>query len=156
SISGAEAGRKGEVGAACSLPAAGLAEQLGSSPQHACVPAALGLAHHLGLTSDPVAGQVQVPRIERNAIASMNALTASRLPIRPSRQPRPSLYPVLHTMLDTANDIPATYSDTSRPGLALNVVHTASFSALPAPHSPVLPLPTRSLAHASYLCPLHP
>lgn len=71
SISGAEVGCQGEVGVACSMAAAGLAELLGASPEQVCVAAEIGMEHNLGLTCDPVAGQVQVPCIERNAIASV-------------------------------------------------------------------------------------
>ncbi len=75
SISGAEVGCQGEVGVACSMAAAGLAELLGGSPEQVCVVAEIGMEHNLGLTCDPVAGQVQVPCIERNAIASVKAIT---------------------------------------------------------------------------------
>lgn len=82
SISGAEVGCQGEVGVACSMAAAGLAELLGASPEQVCVAAEIGMEHNLGLTCDPVAGQVQVPCIERNAIASVKAVNAARMALR--------------------------------------------------------------------------
>lgn len=87
SISGAEVGCRGEVGVACSMAAAGLAELLGASPEQVCVAAEIGMEHNLGLTCDPVAGQVQVPCIERNAIASVKAINASRMAMRRTSAP---------------------------------------------------------------------
>ncbi len=91
SISGAEVGCQGEVGVACSMAAAGLAELLGGSPEQVCVAAEIGMEHNLGLTCDPVAGQVQVPCIERNAIASVKAINAARMALRRTSAPRVSL-----------------------------------------------------------------
>nr|VUD31585.1 L-serine dehydratase [Raoultella sp. NCTC 9187] len=91
SISGAEVGCQGEVGVACSMAAAGLAELLGASPEQVCVAAEIGMEHNLGLTCDPVAGQVQVPCIERNAIASVKAINAARMAMRRTSEPRVSL-----------------------------------------------------------------
>lgn len=88
SISGAEVGCQGEVGVACSMAAAGLAELLGGSPEQVCVAAEIGMEHNLGLTCDPVAGQVQVPCIERNAIASVKAINAARMALRRTSAPR--------------------------------------------------------------------
>ncbi|WP_218436895.1 L-serine ammonia-lyase, iron-sulfur-dependent, subunit alpha, partial [Klebsiella pneumoniae] len=79
SISGAEVGCQGEVGVACSMAAAGLAELLGGSPGQVCIAAEIAMEHNLGLTCDPVAGQVQVPCIERNAIAAVKAVNAARM-----------------------------------------------------------------------------
>ena len=98
SISGAEVGCQGEVGVACSMAAAGLAELLGASPEQVCVAAEIGMEHNLGLTCDPVAGQVQVPCIERNAIASVKAVNAARMALRRTSEPRVSLDKVIETM----------------------------------------------------------
>ncbi|MGL5758127.1 L-serine ammonia-lyase, partial [Plesiomonas sp.] len=87
SISGAEVGCQGEVGVACSMAAAGLAELLGGSPEQVCIAAEIGMEHNLGLTCDPVAGQVQVPCIERNAIASMKAINSARMAMRRTSEP---------------------------------------------------------------------
>ncbi len=101
SISGAEVGCQGEVGVACSMAAAGLAELLGASPEQVCVAAEIGMEHNLGLTCDPVAGQVQVPCIERNAIASVKAINAARMAMRRTSAPRVSLDKVIETMYET-------------------------------------------------------
>ncbi|MGL5800761.1 MAG: L-serine ammonia-lyase, partial [Plesiomonas sp.] len=95
SISGAEVGCQGEVGVACSMAAAGLAELLGGSPEQVCIAAEIGMEHNLGLTCDPVAGQVQVPCIERNAIASMKAINSARMAMRRTSEPRVSLDKVI-------------------------------------------------------------
>ena len=108
SISGAEVGCQGEVGVACSMAAAGLAELL-------------GMEHNLGLTCDPVAGQVQVPCIERNAIASVKAINAARMALRRTSAPRVSLDKVIETMYETGKDMNAKYRETSRGGLAIKV-----------------------------------
>ena len=102
SISGAEVGCQGEVGVACSMAAAGLAELLGGSPEQVCVAAEIGMEHNLGLTCDPVAGQVQVPCIERNAIASVKAINAARMALRRTSEPRVSLDKVIETMYGPA------------------------------------------------------
>lgn len=120
SISGAEVGC-GEVGVACSMAAAGLAELLGASPEQVCVAAEIGMEHNLGLTCDPVAGQVQVPCIERNAIASVKAINASRMAMRRTSEPRVSLDKVIETMYETGKDMNAKYRETSRGGLAIKV-----------------------------------
>ncbi|HBB3079425.1 TPA: L-serine ammonia-lyase II, partial [Escherichia coli] len=88
SISGAEVGCQGEVGVACSMAAAGLAELLGASPAQVCIAAEIAMEHNLGLTCDPVAGQVQVPCIERNAIAAVKAVNAARMALRRTSEPR--------------------------------------------------------------------
>lgn len=121
SISGAEVGCQGEVGVACSMAAAGLSELLGASPQQVCVAAEIGMEHNLGLTCDPVAGQVQVPCIERNAIASVKAINASRMAMRRTSEPRVSLDKVIETMYETGKDMNAKYRETSRGGLAIKV-----------------------------------
>ncbi|MFB4359645.1 L-serine ammonia-lyase [Pantoea sp. BS_8] len=121
SISGAEVGCQGEIGVACSMAAAGLAELLGASPEQVCVAAEIGMEHNLGLTCDPVAGQVQVPCIERNAIASVKAINAARMALRRTSEPRVSLDKVIETMYETGKDMNAKYRETSRGGLAIKV-----------------------------------
>ncbi|NDL62410.1 L-serine ammonia-lyase [Acerihabitans arboris] len=122
SISGAEVGCQGEVGVACSMAAAGLAELLGGSPEQVCIAAEIGMEHNLGLTCDPVAGQVQVPCIERNAIVAMKAVNAARMAVRRTTEPRVSLDKVIETMYETGKDMNAKYRETSRGGLAIKVV----------------------------------
>ncbi|WP_173634314.1 L-serine ammonia-lyase [Paramixta manurensis] len=121
SISGAEVGCQGEVGVACSMAAAGLAELLGASPEQVCVAAEIGMEHNLGLTCDPVAGQVQVPCIERNAIASVKAINSARMALRRTSEARVSLDKVIETMYETGKDMNAKYRETSRGGLAIKV-----------------------------------
>lgn len=122
SISGAEVGCQGEVGVACSMAAAGLAELMGGSPQQVCIAAEIGMEHNLGLTCDPVAGQVQVPCIERNAIGAMKAINATRMALRRLSEPRVSLDKVIETMLETGKDMNAKYRETSQGGLAIKVL----------------------------------
>jgi len=121
SISGAEVGCQGEVGVACSMAAAGLAELMGGSPEQVCVAAEIGMEHNLGLTCDPVAGQVQVPCIERNAIAAVKAINSARMALRRTSAPRVSLDKVIETMYETGKDMNAKYRETSRGGLAIKV-----------------------------------
>lgn len=121
SISGAEVGCQGEVGVACSMAAAGLAELLGGSPEQVCIAAEIGMEHNLGLTCDPVAGQVQVPCIERNAIAAVKAINSARMALRRTSEPRVSLDKVIETMYETGKDMNAKYRETSRGGLAIKV-----------------------------------
>ena len=121
SISGAEVGCQGEVGVACSMAAAGLAEILGASPEQVCIAAEIGMEHNLGLTCDPVAGQVQVPCIERNAIASVKAINATRMAMHRTSAPRVSLDKVIETMYETGKDMNAKYRETSLGGLAIKV-----------------------------------
>ncbi|WP_099350416.1 L-serine ammonia-lyase [Erwinia amylovora] len=121
SISGAEVGCQGEVGVACSMAAAGLAELLGASPEQVCVAAEIGMEHNLGLTCDPVAGQVQVPCIERNAIASVKAINSARMAMRRTSEARVSLDKVIETMYETGKDMNAKYRETSCGGLAIKV-----------------------------------
>ncbi|ACR69711.1 L-serine ammonia-lyase [Edwardsiella ictaluri] len=122
SISGAEVGCQGEVGVACSMAAAGLAELLGGSPAQVCMAAEIAMEHNLGLTCDPVAGQVQVPCIERNAIAAVKAVNAARMALRRTSDPRVCLDKVIETMYETGKDMNAKYRETSRGGLALKVL----------------------------------
>lgn len=122
SISGAEVGCQGEVGVACSMAAAGLAEILGGSPEQVCMAAEIAMEHNLGLTCDPVGGQVQVPCIERNAIASVKAINASRMALRRTTSPRVSLDKVIETMYETGKDMNAKYRETSQGGLAVKIV----------------------------------
>ncbi|MEJ2762465.1 L-serine ammonia-lyase [Photobacterium sp. MCCC 1A19761] len=122
SISGAEVGCQGEVGVACSMAAAGLAELMGGSPEQVCMAAEIAMEHNLGLTCDPVAGQVQVPCIERNGIAAVKSINASRMAMRRSSDPRVSLDKVIETMLETGKDMNAKYRETSQGGLAIKVI----------------------------------
>lgn len=122
SISGAEVGCQGEVGVACSMAAAGLTEILGGNVQQICNAAEIAMEHNLGLTCDPVAGQVQVPCIERNAIASVKAINASRIALRRLSPQVVSLDEVIATMYETGKDINAKYRETSQGGLAVKVL----------------------------------
>ncbi|EIJ68364.1 L-serine ammonia-lyase [Pasteurella bettyae] len=122
SISGAEVGCQGEVGVACSMAAAGLTEILGGTPEQVCIAAEIAMEHNLGLTCDPVGGQVQVPCIERNAIASVKAINAARMAVRRSTNPRVSLDKVIETMYETGKDMNAKYRETSQGGLAIKIV----------------------------------
>ncbi len=121
SISGAEVGCQGEVGVACSMAAGALTELLGGTPRQVCNAAEIAMEHNLGLTCDPVAGQVQVPCIERNAIAAVKAINASRMSMRRSSDPRVCLDKVIETMYETGKDINAKYRETSQGGLAVKL-----------------------------------
>ncbi len=120
SISGAEVGCQGEVGSACAMAAAGLTEVLGGSPEQVENAAEIGLEHHLGLTCDPVGGLVQVPCIERNAMASIKAINAAQLALRGDGLHAISLDQVIRTMRDTGRDMLDKYKETSRGGLAVS------------------------------------
>jgi L-serine dehydratase len=122
SISGAEVGCQGEVGSACSMAAAGLAEVLGGTPEQVENAAEIGVEHNLGLTCDPVGGLVQIPCIERNAIASVKAITAARMAIRGDGQHHVSLDKAIKTMRETGADMKDKYKETARGGLAVNVI----------------------------------
>ncbi|MQA27509.1 MAG: L-serine ammonia-lyase [Micromonosporaceae bacterium] len=122
SISGAEVGCQGEVGSACSMAAAGLAEVQGGNPHQVENAAEIGMEHNLGLTCDPVGGLVQIPCIERNAVASIKAITAARLALRGSGQHFVSLDKVIKTMRETGADMKVKYKETARGGLAVNVI----------------------------------
>lgn len=121
SISGAEVGCQGEVGVACSMAAAGLAELLGGNPEQVCMAAEIAMEHNLGLTCDPIGGQVQVPCIERNAIAAVKAINAARMALRRSSAAKVSLDNVIATMYETGKDMHAKYRETSLGGLAITV-----------------------------------
>jgi L-serine dehydratase len=122
SISGAEVGCQGEVGSACSMAAAGLAELLGGSPEQVENAAEIGIEHNLGLTCDPVGGLVQIPCIERNAVASVKAITAARMAVRGDGVHHVSLDKAIRTMRETGADMKVKYKETARGGLALTVV----------------------------------
>ena len=122
SISGAEVGCQGEVGSACSMAAGALAEVLGGTPAQVENAAEIGMEHNLGLTCDPVGGLVQVPCIERNAMAAVKAINAARMALRGDGQHFVSLDKVIKTMRDTGADMKSKYKETARGGLAVNVL----------------------------------
>jgi L-serine dehydratase len=122
SISGAEVGCQGEVGSACSMAAAGLCEVLGGTPEQVENAAEVGIEHNLGLTCDPVGGLVQIPCIERNAIASVKAINAARLALHGDGSHKVSLDKAIKTMPETGADMKTKYKETSRGGLAVNVI----------------------------------
>ena len=122
SISGAEVGCQGEVGSACSMAAAGLCEVLGGTPAQVENAAEVGIEHNLGLTCDPVGGLVQIPCIERNAIASVKAINAARLCLHGDGSHKVSLDKAIKTMRETGADMKTKYKETSRGGLAVNVI----------------------------------
>ena len=122
SISGAEVGCQGEVGVACSMAAAGLAAVRGGTIEQIENAAEIGMEHNLGLTCDPVAGQVQIPCIERNAIAAVKAINAARMALRGNGAHYISLDQVIKTMMETGRDMQSKYKETSRGGLAVCIV----------------------------------
>jgi L-serine dehydratase len=122
SLSGAEVGCQGEVGVACSMAAGALCAVLGGSPAQAENAAEIGMEHHLGLTCDPVGGLVQIPCIERNAIAAVKAINAARMALRGDGTHYVSLDKVIKTMRETGADMKTKYKETSRGGLAVNVI----------------------------------
>jgi L-serine dehydratase len=122
SISGAEVGCQGEVGVACSMAAGALCAVLGGTPAQAENAAEIGMEHHLGLTCDPVGGLVQIPCIERNAIASVKAINAARMALRGDGTHFVSLDKVIKTMRETGADMQTKYKETARGGLAVNIV----------------------------------
>ena len=122
SISGAEVGCQGEVGSACSMAAGGLTEVLGGTPAQVENAAEIAMEHNLGLTCDPIGGLVQIPCIERNAMASVKAINASRLAMRGDGEHFVSLDKVIQTMRETGRDMQDKYKETSRGGLATNVI----------------------------------
>lgn len=122
SISGAEVGCQGEVGVACSMAAGALAAVTGGSPEQAENAAEIGMEHHLGLTCDPVGGLVQIPCIERNAIASVKAINAARMALRGDGTHHVSLDKVIKTMWETGADMKTKYKETARGGLAVNII----------------------------------
>jgi L-serine dehydratase len=122
SISGAEVGCQGEVGVACSMAAGALAQVMGGSPEQVENAAEIGMEHNLGLTCDPVGGLVQIPCIERNAMGSVKAINAARMALRGDGKHYVSLDKVIKTMRETGADMKTKYKETSRGGLAVNIV----------------------------------
>ena len=122
SISGAEVGCQGEVGSACSMAAGALCEVLGGTPEQVENAAEIGIEHNLGLTCDPVGGLVQIPCIERNAVASVKAINAARLALGGDGSHKVSLDQAIKTMRDTGRDMKDKYKETARGGLAVNVI----------------------------------
>jgi len=122
SISGAEVGCQGEVGSACSMAAGALTEVLGGTPEQVENAAEIGMEHNLGLTCDPVGGLVQVPCIERNAMAAVKAINAARISMRGDGQHYVSLDKVIKTMRETGADMKTKYKETARGGLAVNII----------------------------------
>ncbi len=122
SISGAEVGCQGEVGSACSMAAGAMAAVMGGTPEQVENAAEIGMEHNLGLTCDPVGGLVQIPCIERNAIASVKAITAARTALRGDGSHVVSLDKVVKTMRETGRDMKDIYKETARGGLAVNVI----------------------------------
>ena len=121
SISGAEMGCMGEVGVACSMAAAGLVAALQGTSEQIENAAEIGMEHNLGLTCDPVAGLVQIPCIERNAMGAVKAINAARLAMRGDGTHKVSLDQVIATMRQTGADMSTIYKETSQGGLAVNV-----------------------------------
>jgi L-serine dehydratase len=121
SISGAEMGCQGEVGVACSMAAAGLVAALNGTNEQVENAAEIGMEHNLGLTCDPIAGLVQIPCIERNAMGAVKAINAARLAIRGDGTHKVSLDQVIATMRQTGSDMSVIYKETSQGGLAVNV-----------------------------------
>ena len=122
SISGAEVGCQGEVGVACSMAAGALAEVLGGTPEQVENAAEIGMEHNLGLTCDPIGGLVQIPCIERNAMGAIKAVNAARMALRGDGEHFVSLDKVIRTMRTTGADMKTKYKETSRGGLAVNVI----------------------------------
>ncbi|WP_433852136.1 L-serine ammonia-lyase [Stenotrophomonas nitritireducens] len=122
SISGAEVGCQGEVGVACSMAAGGLMAALGGKPGQIENAAEIGMEHNLGLTCDPIGGLVQIPCIERNAMGAVKAINAARMAMRGDGKHKVSLDKVIKTMRDTGRDMQDKYKETSRGGLAVNVI----------------------------------
>jgi L-serine dehydratase len=121
SISGAEMGCQGEVGVACSMAAGGLVAAMGGSDGQVENAAEIGMEHNLGLTCDPIAGLVQIPCIERNAMGSVKAINAARMALRGDGSHKVSLDQVIATMRQTGLDMSTSYKETSQGGLAVNV-----------------------------------
>jgi len=122
SISGAEVGCQGEIGVACSMAAAGLAEIMGGTVSQCEAAAEIGMEHNLGLTCDPVGGLVQIPCIERNAMGAVTAINAARLALHGDGGHKVSLDKVIKTMRDTGADMKTKYKETARGGLAVNII----------------------------------
>jgi L-serine dehydratase len=122
SLSGAEVGCQGEVGVACSMAAGALCEALGGTPAQVENAAEIGMEHNLGLTCDPIGGRVQIPCIERNAMGAVKAINAARLALRGDGRHTVSLDKVIATMRQTGADMSTKYKETSRGGLAVNII----------------------------------
>ncbi|MFL9945845.1 L-serine ammonia-lyase [Paraburkholderia agricolaris] len=122
SISGAEVGCQGEVGVACSMASAGLCAVLGGTPEQVENAAEIGMEHNLGLTCDPVGGMVQIPCIERNAMGAVKAVNAARMALHGDGTHHVSLDSVIRTMMQTGADMKTKYKETSRGGLAVNII----------------------------------
>lgn len=133
SISGAEVGCQGEVGVACSMAAAGLAELLGGSPQQVCIAAEIAMEHNLGLTCDPVGGQVQIPCIERNAMGAVKAINAARMAMGRASDPIVPLDKVIEVMFEVGKDMSPKYRETSCGGLAVKLAAPISLAVEPEP-----------------------
>ena len=122
SISGAEVGCQGEVGAACAMAAAGLCAALGGSNEQAENAAEIGIEHHLGMTCDPIGGLVQIPCIERNAMGAIKAINAASLALRGDGSHNVSLDQAIETVKTTGADMQNKYKETALGGLAINVL----------------------------------
>jgi L-serine dehydratase len=122
SISAAEVGCQGEIGVACSMAAAGLTAALGGTNEQVENAAEIGMEHNLGLTCDPIGGLVQIPCIERNTMGAVKAINAARLALRGDGKHAVSLDQVIATMRQTGADMKDTYKETSKGGLAVNVI----------------------------------
>jgi L-serine dehydratase len=122
SISGAEVGCQGEVGSASSMAAAGLAQVLGGTPAQVENAAEIAMEHNLGLTCDPIGGLVQIPCIERNAIAASKAINAAKMALMGDGSHHVSLDEVIVTMRETGRDMSEKYKETAMGGLAVNVI----------------------------------
>ena len=122
SISGAEVGCQGEVGVACSMAAGGFVAALGGTNNQVENAAEIAMEHNLGLTCDPINGLVQIPCIERNAMGAVKSINAARLALKTDKKNKVSLDQVIKTMYDTGRDMQTNYKETSKGGLAVNVV----------------------------------
>jgi len=122
SISGAEVGCQGEVGVACSMAAGGLVAALGGNNRQVEHAAEIGMEHNPGMTCDPIGGLVQIPCIERNAMAAVKAVSACRLAMQEAGEHKVSLDQVIRTMYETGRDMQTRYKETSLGGLALNII----------------------------------
>lgn len=122
SISGAEVGCQDEVGVACSMAAGGLCAAMGGTPEQVEHAAEIGMEHNLGLTCEPVGGMVQIPCIERNAMGAVKAVNAARMALNGDGSHYVSLDSVIKTMMQTGADMKTKYKETSRGGLAVNII----------------------------------
>lgn len=133
SISGAEVGCQGEVGSACAMAAAGLTQVMGGTPEQIENAAEIALEHHLGLTCDPIGGLVQVPCIERNAMAATKAINATRLALHGDGTHLVSLDEAIETLRDTGRDMLDSYKETARGGLAVTFRRRSGLEPAPVP-----------------------